>query len=350
MNIAQLRLQNQGLIQTKFSTVREVVEWFGAIQAQDYLASMWAIGLRLPDAITEEDIKQALAERRIVRTWPMRSTIHYVPAEDAWWMTQLLARRSNTKFKTFLDRLGLTTEVMNRARDVLVAALQGNKQLTRKELYAALEQAGIQTASRGLHIITYWAQEGLLCFGPHQGKQPTFALLAEWVPHPRLLEGDDALKEIARRYFTSHGPATIQDFMWWTGLSAAEARAGLDAVKQHFVSHEQAGKTYWFSPDLKETPGASTLLLPCFDEYTVAYKDRSAAVASEKLREYGYGINNNIVSNGLIIGEWKRTQQKDKVTITLKPHQPLTPTEKAALEAHANRYGTFLGSLKPTLV
>lgn len=344
MNLAKTRLQNQGLLKNTFTSPEEVVRWFGAVQAQEYLASLWAIGLRLPANTTEDTVKQAILDRRIVRTWPMRGTIHYVPAEDAKWMTKLLARRVNTKFMPFLQRMGLTPEMLTTARDVLIKSLSGGEQLMRKDLYELFAKAGIADKSLGLHILGYWSQEGLLCFGPYEGKQQTFVLLDEWVNSSRELNEEEALAEITKRYFTSHGPATLHDFAWWAGLTIAEAKKGLSLTGQHFISKEYESKTYWQSKEADKDRLSSVLLLPCFDEYTVAYKDRSAAITSDQLKQVGYGINsNNIVIDGKIVGTWKRTLKKNDVVIQTAMLRTLTKDERQEFEVAALRYAQFIG-------
>lgn len=345
MNIAQQRLQTQHLINTPFSSPEEVVQWFGAVQAQEYWPSLWAVGLRLAPGVTEKTVQQAVLDRKIVRTWPMRGTIHYVPAEDAAWMTKLTARRVNKKLAKTYAKHGATSELLAIAGESFAKSLQGGKQLTRKELYADLEQAGFKNANKiGLFAVTYWAQEGLICFGPHQEKQPTFVLLDEWVPKQRQLEGDEALAELARSYFRSHGPATVQDFAWWSGLTASEAKHALDLVATSLVSEDVDGRTYWFTAGTQVSPKPSLLLLPCFDEYTVAYKDRSAAVPAERLKELGYGVsNNNIIADGQIIGSWKRTLKKTTVELSYNLLRELSPTEQAELASRAQQYANFIG-------
>lgn len=344
MNIATHRLYNQGLLENRFKTPDEMVRWFGAVQAQEYLPSMWAIGLRLPGA-TEETIQQAIIDRKILRTWPMRGTIHYLLAEDVKWMTTLLAKRVNLKFQSFLDKINLTTGILLKARDVLIHSLEGGKQLIRKELYAELARVGIDAKAHGLHIMGYWAQEGLICFGPYRDKQPTFVLVDEWAPKQRLLEHEEALAEIAKRYFVSHGPATVQDFAWWSGLSMIEAKQGLELIKGELVHEFEDGKEYWFAPYKNDSVvPSSTLLLPCFDEYTVAYKDRSAAISNDLLKEVGYAVNNNnVVIDGRIAGTWRRTLSKTEVNIRVTPLHTFSSAEKEAILITAQHYGTFVG-------
>ncbi|MFN8420818.1 MAG: winged helix DNA-binding domain-containing protein [Anaerolineae bacterium] len=215
--ITQQRLSNQILIGDPLSDAAQVVEWFGAVQAQDYAGCLLGVGLRLGNSSVRA-VEKAIAARTILRTWPMRGTVHLVPAADAKWMLRTLTPRVIARSAARYRELGLDANTLTRCRDLLIKALQGGKLLPRKQVYAALEAGGISnTKERGSHIIGHWAQEALICVGPHQGKQPTVALLDEFVPHSRDLQGDAAWAELALRYFRSHGPATIQDFCWWTG-------------------------------------------------------------------------------------------------------------------------------------
>src|SRR5438552_16716863 len=226
VNIARLRLRNQQIAQHDFRTPAKLVSHLGAVQAQDYAGGKWAIGLRLPNA-SEADIEAAIAERVIVRTWPIRGTLHFVPAADVRWMLALMASRVVAGNAGRYRQLDLDERTFDVAKDVLVKALSGGKELTRQAIYRLLEEAGIGLEGggpldtgqiRGLHILAYHAQTGLIRYGRHQGKQPAFALLDEWVPRTRTLARDEALGELAKRYFTSPGPATVQALAWWSSL------------------------------------------------------------------------------------------------------------------------------------
>lgn len=343
MNIALLRLHNQGLLEDHFKKPEQVVQWFGAVQAQEYQASLWAIGLRLPATTTEETIKQAITDRKILRTWPMRGTIHYVPAEDAAWMTQLMARRVNVRFQSYFKKIDLTPDILVKGKAILMQSLAGGKQLTRKEIYEAFVLGGVESKQHGLHIIGHCAQEGLVCFGPYRDKQPTFVALDDWVLHPRKLEGDAALAEIVRKYFTSHGPATVYDCSWWSGLTTAEVKRGLDIITGELISEIQNGKEYWFAPYKKEPSiTQSALLLPCFDEYTVAYKDRSVVVSDTLLKQVGYGISNNVIIDGRIMGTWRRIIAKNTIALEVQPLTELTTPHKKEILAAAEKFGKFM--------
>jgi hypothetical protein len=213
-----------------------------------------------------------------------------------------------------------------------------------------LEEAGIGTENqRGYHILWYVAQSGLICLGPMQGKQQTFVLLDEWVPNPRRLSREESLAELAGRYFASHGPATVHDFAWWSGLTVTEARAGLEAATPGLVSETIDGKEYWTATDAPrrtahDEPGVE--LLPGFDEYLLGYKDRNAVLSAEHAPRIVPGRNGVfrpiIVVDGRVVGTWKRSLKKDSVHVTLRPFTSLGDLEERAIEA-AERYSVFVG-------
>jgi len=351
MTIAHQRLYNQSIALATFEKPGDVVQWLGAVQAQDYLGALWAIGLRMRHA-TEADIEQAIADKTIVRTWFMRGTVHFVPGADIRWMLQLMSPRVRMISHNILQyqRLELDDATLAKSFTVLVKALQGGKQLIRPELAAMLEQAGIATGGLRLTCILHRAQaDGLICQAARRGKQFTFALLDEWLPPTRLMQHDEALAEFARRYFTSHGPATLQDFVWWSGLTVADARASLEMVKSQFMHEVVDGQTYWFSTSMPPAKDLSqtAYLLPNYDEYIVGYKDRSAmfdASHTNKLDSRGNVLfNHTIVLDGRVVGTWTRTIKKDGALITPSLFTPLNKAETRAFLASASRYGAFLG-------
>jgi hypothetical protein len=347
-HIALQRLANQQIARPTFAHPSEVVRWLGAVQAQDYLGALWAVGLRLGDA-TEQAVEQALAERTIVRTWPMRGTIHFVAPADVRWMQELLTPRVVRGTKSRHAQLGLDEQIIATSADVVAKALQGGRQLTRNALYELLEQAGIATDnSRGLHILGRLAHDQLLCFGARAGKQPTFALLDEWAPGARSLPRDEALATLAQRYFASHGPATLQDFIWWAGLTVTEARAGLQTAASTLGREAIGGQEYYYAQDQSAAqPGPlEVFLLPPFDEYLVAYRDRSASLDLKYQSQVvpgGNGIFNPIVViDGRVMGTWKRTFKKDTVTMTFSPFTSWNEAQAQAIAAAAERYSRFV--------
>jgi hypothetical protein len=347
------RLANQQISDSRFKTPGEVVKWHGAMQAQDYMGSLWAIGCRLKNS-KGKDIETAIAEKKIIRTWPMRGTLHFVAPEDAKWMLQLLTPRVISRAQSEYSRTGLDKETFDKSRKIFIRALQGGKQLSRSEMYQVLEDAKINASNtRGLHILGVLAQQGLICFGPRIGKQPSFVLLDEWITNHKSLKGDEAIAELTERYFTSHGPATIQDFCWWSGLTQTEAKRGLEMVKQNLVEEKINEQSVWMKatmPAKIKTPGI--YLLPPFDEYLVAYKDRSAALENLHLRKV-FSINGIfspvVIINGKIAATWKRTITKKEVIIELQAFQKFTPSQKEGIRKAAKKYSRFIG-LTPKLL
>jgi hypothetical protein len=346
LDIAHQRLRNQCLAGTPFERPDDVVHWFGAVQAQDYLGALWAVGLRLPNA-TEADIELAIAAKAIVRTWPMRGTLHFVASRDVRWILSLLAPRMIVRSSGRHRQLELSEAVFSRSRKLVSRALQGAGQLTRAEMYQVLEQGRIATTGqRGIHILGHLAQTGLICFGPRRGKQHTFTLFDEWVPPARPVPRDEALGELARRYFTSHGPATLRDFAWWSGLTVQDAKAGIDFAGSQLIQDVFDDTTYWVSdvPHAGKKTKPIGHLLPAFDEYTVGYKDRGAILNpkyAKRLNAGGGMLNPVIVADAEVVGTWKRSLKKDAVVVTADAFSNL-PQGKRALSAAAKRYGKFL--------
>jgi hypothetical protein len=347
-DIPHLRLYNQYVSLPTFDAPADVVAWLGAVQAQDYAGALWAVGLRTRGA-DEKGVEKAVADKTIVRTWPMRGTLHFVAAADVRWMIELLTPRVIAAAAYRRRFHELDEPVFAHSRALFGRALAGGKQLRRDACYKLLEAAKISTAGgRGLHILSRLALDGLLCFGAREGKQPTFALLDEWAPAPRRLSRDESLAELARRYFTSHGPVTVPDFVWWSGLTSADARAGLEMAKAHLVREVIDGQTYWLAPSTAtaKAPSPTGYLLPPYDEYTVAYKDRSAVLDPLYAGRVNTGngvFGPIIVVDGQVVGIWKRAVKKGAVAISLHPFTKLNRAETRAVAKAADRYGEFLG-------
>lgn len=353
MNIGQVppqRLYNQLLYKQPFSGISEVVHWMGAIQAQDYLASLWAIGLRISPTVqvSEDSIEQAIITGQIVRTWPMRGTLHFVAAEDVHWMLRLLTPGVLKSSARRYRKLELDETVFSKSRGIFYQILQGERQLTRAELFSHLGKSGISTAGqRGIHILSHLAQTGMICFGPRRGKQPTFTLLDEWIPAGKELPEEEALETLAMRYISSRGPVTDYDFAAWSGLTLMQVRKAMHIVRNDFEQIKVGGQTYWF-PDpgtLPNTGSQETYLLPAFDEMLCGYKDRSAILPPEHVKSIilKNGLfRPTIVANGKIIGSWKRTLRKERVLIELNHFGQNSLEHKNACSQAGERYGAFL--------
>jgi hypothetical protein len=347
--ILRQRLYRQQLIDHDLQTPEDVVRWLGAVQAQDYLNALWGVGQRLKNS-SEEAVEQAIENKAFVRTWPMRGTLHFVPAEDVRWMLKYLTPRVIKRTASIYRGAGLDDATFKKAGKVVARVLRDDQQLTRPELYEALEQSKIDTGNvRGLHILGHLAMEGLICFGPRRGKQPTITLLDEWLPPTKMLPQEEAMAKLARRYFESHGPATIKDFAWWTGLSLTEATAAFESIQEDFVSDEVDERVLWRSPEKipagKGVP-KDAFLMSVYDEYGIAYKDRSDLSGPKITTPV---INTILVVQGKVVGTWKRTEAKDHVAVEVTP--PLatfSKADQASIQAAAKRYGKFLG--KPALL
>ena len=307
LDIPHERLRNQHLI-APLHRPADVVESLCAVQAQDYRGALWGIGLRT-DRATEHDVEDAIAKRTIVRTWPMRGTLHFVARDDIRWMLRLLAPRVLARCKTRNRQLDLDDAAFAKSRAVLEKHLEGDRALTRPDAYAVLERAGIATAAqRGLHILLVLAMQGVVCFGERRERQPTFVLLDEWIPRSRVLDPDEALGELARRYFTSHGPAMLADLAWWSGLSVGDARRAIEIAGTMLLKRTVAGTEYWSGPPSKARRRSTTAqLLPAWDELTVAYRDRDAFLDPAHAKRTRNGIFSAVVViDGRIAGLWRR--------------------------------------------
>ncbi|MBK8027360.1 MAG: AlkZ family DNA glycosylase [Chloroflexi bacterium] len=347
-DIARRRLGRQGIAPPAFDSADAVVRWMGAMQAQDYHQSLWAIGARMPSA-TLRGVEAAIAEGKILRTWPMRGTIHFVAPEDAGWMVALSAERTQARNRRRPEELELDDATLARSADLFHKALAGGKRLARPAMMTLLEEAGIRTdGQRGYHILWHAAHERLICIGPNEGKQQTFVLLDDWAPNPRRLTRKESLVELARRYFTSHGPATVQDFAWWTGLTLTEARLGLEGAKDGLASETLAGKLYLLAADAPESPPAAAsgiFLLAGFDEILLGYTDRSAMLDPAHAAKVVPGGNGvffpMIVRDGQIVGTWKRTVKKKAVEIAPQFFEPPGAAQIDLTAAAAARYAAF---------
>src|SRR6266699_4035206 len=349
LDIAHRRLHNQHITRRTLETPQALVEWLGAVQAQDFAAAKWALGLRL-QGVKDDDIEQAFTNGAILRTHVMRPTWHFVSPADIRWLLALTAPRVNAGNASWYRRLELDDALFIRSNAVLAKALQGGKQLTRAELVSVLQRAGIATdeLQRFSYIIMRAELDVIVCSGARRGRQFTYALLDERAPQAMTLDRHEALAEVASRYFTSRGPATLQDFVWWSGLTVADARTGLEMVTTQLMHEVVDGQKYWFSSSASPSNDLSqtVYLLPNYDEYIVGYTDRSAVFDASHAQHLDARGNvlfqHTIVLNGRVVGTWKRMLKKDEVMLTPSLFTPLTKDETHALITSAERYGEFL--------
>jgi hypothetical protein len=353
IEIVRQRMYAQGLAQPVFTRPVDVVRWLGALQSQDFEGAKWALAQRAL-GLTQADIQAAYDRGDLLRLHLMRPTWHFVDPADVRWILDLTAQRLNRKLSSYDRRLELDDAIYSRSNAVIRAALEGGQQRTRQELADELRRAGVEPGSvqRLAHLMMRAEQDGIICSGARRGNQYPYALLEERVSESHQLEGEAALAELTRRYFQSHGPATLNDFCWWSGLPVADARAGL--ALQH-TSLEQAvlgGKTYYFSGEgsLSGWHSPTVYLLPNYDESVGSYKDHRISIDPRYWENWNADYaasfrlySHHLLVDGLIVGQWRRAVSKDSLEIGLKLFGKLADVEYQAVEEAAVRYGRFLG-------
>lgn len=365
--IGRLRLASQGLLggppgQAAFGSVADCVRHMTAMQAQDLPSALWAVGQRVPGS-TASDVRAALDAGTVVRSWPFRGTLHLVPAADLRWMLDITSGRIVRTAAGRHRELGITAEDVAHCRDIAGGLLATGKGATREQLFEAFEENGqITKAQRGIHLLWILCQNAWLVQGPMAGSngkaagQQLFMPFEEWIPESREPGREDGIAELLLRYLRSHGPATLDDFCWWTQIAKTEAKAALDRIGADVVELEFGGASYWLSPEAAAllddgVPGARTLLaLPGFDEFLLGYKDRGLVLAPEHAQKVvpgGNGVFKRIiVSGGEVTGTWARNGTGAKAVVVPEPFSPdgLQPAAARSFEAQAAKYLNFLGA------
>lgn len=344
--IALQRLYNQHLVGPTFNTPEEVVTWLGAVQSQEYQPAKWSLGLRILNPI-DDLIEQAFTAGTILRTHVLRPTWHFVTPADIRWMLELTAPRVNALSAYYYRQLELDDALFSQTNAIFVNALQNHQYLTRAELKSKLAEDGIIAEGVRLSFIVMRAElDAVICSGPRRGKQFTYALLAERAPRALVLRRDEALAELTRRYFIGHGPATLRDFVWWSGLTVADAKRGLEMASPHLTRVAIDEQTYWFSASMSPAvePSRMAFLLPTFDEFVVGYdsfdQNRLSGHAPDKKANY-FSYSTLVVADR-IAGSWKRTISRGIAVIDVAPFSQLSAVESEAITAAAQRYGEFL--------
>jgi hypothetical protein len=350
--IADARLRHQRIGRAAPRQAARVVEWLGAVQAQEYGPARWGLGLRMPDGVTDADITSALDTGRILRTHLLRPTWHFVTPADIRWMLELTGPRVERMLASSDRALEIDARAVARTIAVCERALTGRRFLTRQEISHALADVGIVAKGQRLaHLVMHAELGAVICSGPRRGKAFTYALVSERAPQARRLDRDEALLLLVTRYFRSHGPATVKDCAWWSGLTMADVRRGLDMARAR--SQTVGGLTYWFvggRAGPAEPTRGRVHLLPIYDEYLVAYRDRVAVPhgSGVVLRSNGAPVTfqHALVVDGQVAGTWRTRDVSEGVEIDVFPARRLTATEGTAVRAAAARYGRFLS--RPT--
>jgi hypothetical protein len=345
-DIANIRVYTQHLNHDKFKKPEEVVGYMCAMQAQEYAYSKWAIGLRMLSP-ADKAVEKAMTTGAILRTHVLRPTWHFVLPQDIRWMLSLTAPRINAGNATMYKKQELTDAIFNKSFDVFIEAMRGGKQLTRAEIVTALNNANIATDDLRLTILLMKAElEQLICSGARQGKQFTYALLDERSPVTQGIERDEAIARLVLRYFKSHGPATLNDFVHWSGLTVADAKAGIEINKHQLSNITTEGISYWMdiNADLSKAKKSGAYLLPVYDELIIAYKNRDAMVPA-KFRDKTGAITffPTLMVNNQVIGNWSRSIGKTSIDIEFKPFDELSKTQSQAIRTAMQRFKKFNG-------
>ena len=352
------RLRVHHLVGEPFASPAEAVGWFGAVQSQDYPAAKWAMGQRLGDA-TDADLDAAFDKGQILRSHVMRPTWHFVRPEDIVWIQELTSTRVMAGLAGRHRTLELDARTIARATDVMGEALAGGKFMTRPEVGDALQAAGIAVDGQRLpHLIASAEHANVITSGPRRGKQFTYALLAERARKARGLDREEALKRLTVTYFRSHGPAQLKDFAWWSGLTTQEIRKGVHLAGKELQHEVFDGNDHWSGADHRAPgrAGKPAHLLPNFDEFTVAYRDRGALLDPKIPFDgstFAYyrdaspmgGILSNVVTiAGRVRGAWSRALTPGLVRVDVRLLGPLSRTEAGAVQRAAARLGRFLAA------
>jgi hypothetical protein len=341
-DIIRLRLASQQLTRSDFTKAEDLVRWMGCIQAQDYGAAKWAIGNRIK-GIADSDIESEFNNGKILRTHILRPTWHFIAPEDIRWILKLTAGKVRSFVQRYYTKMGVDERDLKLSKRIFEKALAGGNHLTRAVLRDLLKRKKLNTDEIRMAFHLMDAElNGILCSGPKQGKQFTYALLEERVPVFKPISNDDAIRELTKRYYQSRGPATQKDFCWWSGLSSQNARHGIEMNAKDLACKKVKGDSYWFyEGDNIKTNGIH--LLPVYDEYAVGYNNRSAIIHTEHIKVSGSGIFRPvIIHQGKIAGLWKKTESKGKVRIEKKLFTTMNKTTIAALKKAEKAYERFL--------
>jgi Winged helix DNA-binding domain len=343
--IAHLRLINQQIMDSSFTRAEDLVGWMGCIQAQDYAAAKWAIGCRV-NGIRETEIEQDLNQGKILRTHILRPTWHFVLPGDIRWMLKLTAPKIKALSKIYQQKLGIDNAVLKRSKIIITKALAQNKKMTRNELALLLKNKKINTADSRIGFLLLDAElDGLICGSGREGKQFLYSLLDDLAARTKFPGIEEATAMLANRYFTSRGPATAKDFAWWSGLNLTEARKGIEMNKKFLRRETVDGNTYWFSSEQEfvKSKRNSVYILPAFDEYSVAYRDRKDILNPKFYAGAGFGLKPALVINGQITGTWKPGEKKGKIFIEANLFNVTGRSSAKTINSAYKRYSEFTG-------
>lgn len=359
-DLARLRLAAQRLVGRRCDSPADAVRWMACLQGQDLLGVLESVALRSLGAdgrpATLAGVRSALADGSVVRSWPMRGTLHLAPGEDMGWMVRLAAGRSRTTHLTRMARLGIDSDEIGRARDLLLAEVAGSAVRTREQIRARWADEGIAVGGgRDYHLLYLFVVDGLVAQadGDVDGAvSHGFVHLDRWLAAhgrtPRTPTREEAVAEWLERYLRSHGPAPVTEFRRWTGLPLRDIRPALDVIADRLEAVSVEGETHWMdpvTPDLLAEAGRSAdavLLLPGFDEYLLGYGDRSHALAAgfaDRIVPGGNGVfRRTVVHRGRVVGTWKTAGTGARRRIDVEPFAPLNGVQTTGVARAFRRH------------
>ena len=347
-DIAALRLRTQRIAGGKVDSPDRIVAWFGAMQAQEFAYAKWSIGKRMGEAV-EAAVDRAYADGAILRTHALRPTWHFLAAADIRWVLYATSPRVHRTNASVYRNHDMDGGLYAGSRRIIEDALAGGRYRTRRELQALLLENGIEVAGQSLAYVVMRAElDGVLCSGVMRGRQHTYALLDERVPPAAAPTAGEALAELTRRYFRSHGPATVRDYAWWSSLTIKEARRGLDMLGADVERIDVEGRTYWLidSGINGEEPKPTAHLMQGYDEYIVAYTESRDALWADGATAAGPALRppftHAVIVDGQLAGHWRRVPDVRKLVVEVQLYRALKAREKRALDAAAERYRAFI--------
>lgn len=348
-DIALMRMAAQKILKTDLHKPEEIVHHLGAMQAQDYAMSKWAIGSRCDSS--EKEIEEAVNSAKIIRTHILRPTWHFVSAEDIYWMLDLSGPQVKRFTIAAAKKYGYDLQKLDQINDNIGKLLAGNNHLTRDEIMSELNiKKTSKTEFLGAAIMMNAELDGLVCNGKMKGKQITYALLEERVKKPKTnFTKEEALVKLAKRYFESHGPATLLDFSWWSGFAPTICKSAINAIELQLSRTSIDNQDYWFGKTSQNADQfrESVHFLPAFDEILISYKTREASILNEHQSK---AFTNNgifkpvIVKNGKVIGIWKRIAKKDHTKIETEFFSEINTSQKEIIFEAARHFEKYLGS------
>jgi hypothetical protein len=354
--ISLARMVNQQIGSSAFSSPARLVQYMGAIQAQDFPMARWGVGARLKEP-DEAGVSDTFDKGEILRTHLLRPTWHLVHREDIRWMLDLTAPRIRATARSRWKQLGLDPDTFRKCNSIIEALLGDQNYKTREEILTEVGKHIPVMDQRGAHILLQAELEGIICSGPARKAKQTYALLQERVPEFPFLTKEESLAKLAERYFTSHGPATLMDFVWWSGLTVSDARKGLETAMPGLVNLNVLGNIYWVNPSTgpvqRSKDADSVFLLPAYDEFLISYKDRTPSIAHPDQK---HAFSNNgifrpvVVVNGVVSGIWRRTFRNGTVMLEVVFFNTPSEAVRDALLTEANRFGCFLNMKSEVII